>query len=175
MIQLRERLGLAREATGERGVAANAGRKNFERDDAVQLLLPRLVNRAHAALADEFKHFQLREQRREFGHRWRRERRRLPARGRLVGRALFQQAGGAKSGQRAGRQRGAALRAFISIGHGLVQFYCVHAFFRSKSRKMLPERIGNHETHKMTRKNSRSDFRVVRVFRGQNQRSLNPP
>ena len=112
MIQLRERPGFAREAPGERGVAADAGRKNFQRHEAVQFLLPRLVNRAHAALADEFQDFELREQRRQFGDGRRLERRRLPARGGFVGRALFQQAGGAKPGERAGRQRRAALRTF---------------------------------------------------------------
>ena len=42
------------EAVGKRGITTNAGRKNFQRHDAVELPLPRLVNRAHAALADEF-------------------------------------------------------------------------------------------------------------------------
>ena len=44
------------------GFAADARRQNFQRDKPVELLLPRLVNRAHAAFADEFKDFELREQ-----------------------------------------------------------------------------------------------------------------
>ena len=67
MVQLGQRLGFAGEAFGERRIVADAGREDFQRDDAVQLLLPRLVNRAHAAFADEFEDFQLRKQRREFG------------------------------------------------------------------------------------------------------------
>ena len=38
-----------------------SGRQDFQGDDAVQFLLPGLVNRAHAALADEFEDLQLRE------------------------------------------------------------------------------------------------------------------
>ena len=67
MIELRQRLGFAGEAFGKRGVVADAGRQNFQRDDAVQFLLPRLVNRAHAALADEFEDFELRKLGGEFG------------------------------------------------------------------------------------------------------------
>ena len=61
MIQLSQRLGFAREASGERGVMADARRKNLQRHQAVQFFLPCLVNRAHAALADEFQDFELRE------------------------------------------------------------------------------------------------------------------
>ena len=124
MIQLRQRLGFAGEAFGERGVIADAGRKNLERDDAVQFLLPRLVNRAHAALADEFEDFELGKFRGEFGDGRRLERRRLPARGGFVGCALFQQAGGTKPGERAGGQRGAALRTFWRVGR--VHFGATH-------------------------------------------------
>ena len=42
-------------------IVADARRQDFQGDDAVELLLPRFVNRAHAALADEFQDFQLRE------------------------------------------------------------------------------------------------------------------
>ena len=68
MIQLGQRLGFAGETFGKRGIIADAGRENLQRDDAVQLFLARLVNRAHAAFADEFEDFQLRKQRREFGN-----------------------------------------------------------------------------------------------------------
>src|SRR5208282_5942018 len=74
MIQFRQRPGFAGEAFGKRRVFANPGWKNFQSDDPVQLLLSRLVNRAHAAFADEFEDFKLREQRREFGEGWRVER-----------------------------------------------------------------------------------------------------
>ena len=117
MVQLRERLGFAREASGERGVMTDAGRKNFQRHQAVQFLLPRLVNRAHAALADKFKDFELREQRRQFGNRRRLERWCLSAHGGLVG-TLFQEAGGAESGKCASRQWRAALRTFRDVRRG---------------------------------------------------------
>jgi hypothetical protein len=118
MIQFRERPGFARKAFGKGGVAANAGRKDFQRHQPVQFLLPRLIDRAHAALADELKNFELRKQRRQFGNGWRMERRRLSARGGLVGRALFQQTGGAKPGECAGWQRRAALRTFRDVRRG---------------------------------------------------------
>ena len=36
-------------------------RQNFQRDERSSAGLPRLINRAHAALADEFENFQLRK------------------------------------------------------------------------------------------------------------------
>ena len=59
MIELGQRLGFAGEAFGKRGIPADAGRKNLQGHNAVQLLLPGLIDRAHAALADEFQNFQL--------------------------------------------------------------------------------------------------------------------
>jgi hypothetical protein len=59
----------------------------------------------------------------------------------------LEQAGGTKTGQRAGGKRRAALRTFVSVGHGLIHFYRVHAHFRSKTGKMLPENV---ETTKYT-------------------------
>ena len=61
MIQFCQRLGFAGEASGKRGVAADAGRKNFQGDNPVQFLLADFIDRAHAALADEFQNFELRE------------------------------------------------------------------------------------------------------------------
>ena len=61
MVELRQRLGFAGEAFGKRRFIANARRQNFQRDEPVQLPLPRLVNRAHAALAEEFEDFELRK------------------------------------------------------------------------------------------------------------------
>ena len=75
MIEFRQRLGLAGEALGKRGIVADAGRKNFQRHHAVELLLPRFINRAHAAFADEFEDFELRKFRGQFGDGRRIERR----------------------------------------------------------------------------------------------------
>jgi hypothetical protein len=52
VIEPGQRTGLAREPLGESGIAARFGRQNLERDQSVELPLPRLVNHAHAALAD---------------------------------------------------------------------------------------------------------------------------
>jgi hypothetical protein len=111
MIQLGERLGFARETFGECGISANSRRQDFQRDNAIQLLLACFVNRTHAAFADEFEQFQLRKQRRQFGNGWWRERRLFAFGNGVRGRAHFEQAGGAKSGERTGRKRRAALRA----------------------------------------------------------------
>ena len=62
MIELGERLSLAGEAGGKGRFLADAGREDFQRDNAVQFYLPGLVNGAHAALADEFEDFELRKQ-----------------------------------------------------------------------------------------------------------------
>ena len=137
MIQLGECAGFAGEAFGERGVVADAGRKNFQRDDSIQLFLARLVNRAHAAFADEFEDFKLRKQRREFGNGGRREGGLFGVRDGIGSRAHLEQASGAKAGERARGQGRAALRAFVSFWHWLRQFYCVHASFRSKSARTL--------------------------------------
>ena len=61
MQQLGQRLRFPGEPFGKRGVAADARRQHFQRDDAVELFLARLIDRAHAALADEFGDLQLRE------------------------------------------------------------------------------------------------------------------
>jgi len=53
--------GFARETFGKCRVIADAGRKDFQRHQAVELFLPRLINRSHAAFADEFEDFQLRK------------------------------------------------------------------------------------------------------------------
>jgi len=95
MIELGERLCLAREPLGKRRRHADAARQNLDRDEAVEFLLSRLVHCAHAAFADEFENFQLREKPAEF-----RRRRRYEFGGRFgagVHRALLEQAGGAES------------------------------------------------------------------------------
>ncbi len=113
------------------------GGRIFSATIAVELFLPRLVNRAHAALADEFEDFELRKFGRKLDDRRWRERRLFGTGDGVRRRAHFEQAGGAKSGQRAGGERRAALRAFVSVGHGLVYFYRIHAHFRSKTGGML--------------------------------------
>jgi hypothetical protein len=67
---------------------------------------------------------------------------------------LREQAGGAKSGQRAGRERRAALRTFVGFGHWRIYFYRVHASFRSKTRWTLPEIFGKHPTTNIERPTS---------------------
>jgi hypothetical protein len=67
MIEQRERLRFVGEPRGKSRFMAHVRRQDFERDQAVELFLPRLIHRAHAALADEFEDFQLRKQRCEFG------------------------------------------------------------------------------------------------------------
>ena len=66
VVQLRQRLGLAGEAVGKLLRLTDGGRQDFQGDDAVEILLPDLVNRAHAAFSDEFEDFKLRENGREF-------------------------------------------------------------------------------------------------------------
>src|SRR5262249_30560156 len=61
MVELRERAGLAREALGERGIAASGGRQYLERYRAIESLLPRSVHRAHPALPDQLNNLQLRK------------------------------------------------------------------------------------------------------------------
>src|ERR1035437_515540 len=69
MVELRERLGFASKTFGKGRVAADAGRENFERDEAIQSWLPGLVDGTHAALANEFKDFQLRKESGKLFHR----------------------------------------------------------------------------------------------------------
>ena len=59
VVQLGERLGLAREAFGEGSVLADARRQNLERDNAVKFLLAGLIDGPHAPLSDQAKDFKL--------------------------------------------------------------------------------------------------------------------
>src|ERR1035438_7466354 len=61
MQQLGQRLRLAGEAFGKRGVAPDARWQHLQRDDAVELFLGGFIDRAHADLADELDDLQLRE------------------------------------------------------------------------------------------------------------------
>jgi hypothetical protein len=113
MVQCRERLCLAREAFGKLGIAHALRREEFQRDEAVQSFLPRLVNHAHAAASETFENFKLRKMRGDLFGRQRRLRG-----GRVVGENGFRfqvqrhQAIRAQSGGRILWQRCAALRTF---------------------------------------------------------------
>ncbi len=89
MIQPGQRAGLAREPFGEGRIAAHFGRQDFHGHQSIEARLPRFVNRAHASLAEQFQHFELRktggellDRRRNESGRRRRRRGRLK-RGRL--------------------------------------------------------------------------------------------
>jgi len=56
-----ERAGLAVEPLDKRRVAAELRQHDLERDEPVELLLPRLVNHAHPTLAEHLENFELRE------------------------------------------------------------------------------------------------------------------
>ena len=113
MVQRRERLRLARKAFGELCVAHALGRKQFQRDEAVQTFLPRLINHAHAPASEAFEDFKLRKMRGDLFGRQRRLRG-----GRVVGENGFRlqvqrhEAIGAQPGGRVVRQGHAALRTF---------------------------------------------------------------
>ncbi len=106
--QLRERTRLAREPLGEAGLLAELGPQDLERDPAVELLLPRLVDRAHAALADPSHDLQI------LGEGVQAlDRRRRPAAGsrvRVGHEPGLEQAAGAEALRGVQAQRGATLR-----------------------------------------------------------------
>jgi hypothetical protein len=111
MIQPGQRAGLAVEAFREVRIGAQFQRQQLERDEAVQLRLPRLVNEAHAATPDQLDNLQVRESRAQ-GLR----RRRLRARHRFAGvgrgSGAQQDTPRAKSLRRVRRDGDAALRTF---------------------------------------------------------------
>ena len=96
MAELRQRAGFAGEALGKIQVAAGTRRQDFQRDEPVQRRLARLIDRAHAALADEFEDFELGKKFGEVGNGGRRERRRAGRRAAFGRDAALQQAGRAK-------------------------------------------------------------------------------
>jgi hypothetical protein len=61
MIQGREGLGFTGEALGKLGVVDALRSEELEGDEAVQGLLPRFLNDAHAAAAEAFENFKLRK------------------------------------------------------------------------------------------------------------------
>ena len=116
--EFREGAGFAGEAAGEIQVAARPRRENFQRDETVERRLARLVNRAHAALADEFNDFELGKQLGEIGNRGRNERWRAGRHAAFGRDAAFQEAGRAKAFRHVRFQFRAALRAFAGDDFG---------------------------------------------------------
>src|SRR5262249_42875299 len=92
VVELGEGAGFAVETFGETGAAGGLG-EDFEGDDAVEGILPGLVDGAHAAFADEGENFKLREETGDFFDGGRLERRGGWFGGGIGG-ALFQEAGG---------------------------------------------------------------------------------
>lgn len=134
MIELRQCPGFASEAFGKGRIIADAGRQDLECNNAVELLLTRLVHRAHAAFANEFQYLKLRKKRCEVVKRGRLEGRLIASGNGVAGSALLQQAGGAKPGQRATGQRRAALRAFILCRGVRGHFRVRHTPFSTTNR-----------------------------------------
>ena len=66
MIQCREGVSLLFKADRKLRIVRTLRREQFQGDQSVQGLLPCLVNDAHAATAEAFQYFQLREMRGEF-------------------------------------------------------------------------------------------------------------
>ena len=73
MIQSRQGPRLALEPFGETGAAGHCGRQYFQRHQAIQRRLARLIDRAHAALADEAENLELRKKLGDFPNRRRHE------------------------------------------------------------------------------------------------------
>ena len=61
VIQFGQRPGFPGKALGEAGSGSSLRRQDLQGDDAVEVRLPRLVNGAHATLADEFQDCELRK------------------------------------------------------------------------------------------------------------------
>ena len=71
VVQFPQHPRLAGKSFGKRRIASKLGREDFQRDGAVERRLPRFIHKAHAALADELQHFQLRKCRAHFFERQR--------------------------------------------------------------------------------------------------------
>src|SRR5262249_30228668 len=69
MIEPGQRPGLARETLGERWVARYLWRQDLDRDQAIELRLPGLVDRPHAPLAEQGQHLELGEVPGQLGRR----------------------------------------------------------------------------------------------------------
>ena len=61
MIQASQRPGFAGESFGKRRILGRFGRNDLQRHHPVQIFLARFIDRAHAAAAEQFQNFELRE------------------------------------------------------------------------------------------------------------------
>ena len=116
MIQRGERLRFARETLGEFRIGHALGREEFQRDEPVERLLPRLVNDAHSPAPEEFENLQLRKQRREFLRRERFLRRGFSVVGLARDHRLGHEAARTQARRGGGRQRDAAVGAVLRGG-----------------------------------------------------------
>jgi hypothetical protein len=85
MIEPGQGPGFAHEPLGERRIAGDRGRQDLDRDQAIELGLPGLVDGPHATLAEQGQHLELGEATCQFGRRRWHE----PRRGRAARRGLF--------------------------------------------------------------------------------------
>ena len=125
MVQFGQRLGFAGEPFGKCRVPPMSGGNIFSATTRSSSFAG-FLHRAHAAFADEPEDFQLREQRGQFRQPRRNESFGRALRDRVFGPAQFEQAGGAKAGERAGLKRLAALRAFRSVCRILIHVVFIH-------------------------------------------------
>src|SRR5687767_4690342 len=98
MVQLRQRSCFTGEPFGERGIIPNSGRQNLQGNEAVQLLLTRLVNRAHSSATDKFQDFELWKECGQFSRSWR-HKRLWTGKNRVAASSLSKEADGAKTGK----------------------------------------------------------------------------
>src|SRR5208337_2839566 len=104
---------LAGKSVGELRIIHTLRREQFERNKAVQRLLPRLIDHAHAAAPETFQDFELRKMWRDLvGRQWRLCNGLLAGEGGLGPEVERHEAAWAKAGGRVGRQRRATLRTF---------------------------------------------------------------
>ena len=126
MIQPGQRARFAIEPLGKTGIAAHRRRQHFQRDETVQRRLPRLVNRPHAALADEAEDFELGKEPGDFLHRRRHE----PRTGGFTADAVS--AFGGKTGLdealRAQTQRHVRRQRLAAIGTDFLRFHIIRSF-----------------------------------------------
>jgi hypothetical protein len=97
------------ESLGKCRIATEFRREDLQGDDAVEARLADLVNKTHAALADQFDHFPLRKRGGDFLQWWRA----VAMSGWLLG--IAEQAGGAEPARRVGRDGNVAGGAVIGF------------------------------------------------------------
>ncbi len=127
MVQARQGAGFAVEPLGKARVARGGGRQDLQRHQPVQIWLARLIDGAHAALADELKDFELGKQLGEVRDWRRHEPRPFGAPGSRVGAGVeagLHQALGAEAQRHIRRQRFVAAWANAFRFHNYVLFTC---------------------------------------------------